>query len=163
MGASLFHSGLLVPSIVTVRFLPAWRSDLDYYQLMRPSSFTRAAFQFQGGFTFFDLHLAGISVYCAPWIRVNVGPSRTFLMCTEPKLPRFRPPCWGGIGLRGVEDLASSAYLAPAYLVMHLVDKLLPPIAMTSFDESLSAALSHWTSLGDVAPPSLALWLMQHA
>jgi len=62
---------------------------------------------------------------------------------------------WGGIGVRGIVDLAQSAFLASNYLVKLLVAKLLTPIAiaMTYFKSTQSIAQTSWSSLGNLTPP----------
>jgi len=73
------------------------------------------------------------------------------------------PVRWGGVGVRSLHDLAPSAFLASAFLTRPLIDSLLQPIALASFEATVSEAITYWTSQCDFASPTGALCTVQRA
>ena len=73
------------------------------------------------------------------------------------------PVRWGGLGVRSIEDLAPSAFLASAHLSRPLVVQLLSPVSLAAFDACMSDAMHQWSSIGEVTPPDLALRTSQKA
>jgi len=61
---------------------------------------------------------------------------------------------WGGVGVRSLDDLAPSAFLASAFLTQPLIESLLQPIALASFEATVSEAVTHWTSQNDFPSPT---------
>jgi len=69
----------------------------------------------------------------------------------------------GGVGVRSVADLAPSASFASSHLVRPLVSLIIQPITLTSFDSSVSKALSYWSSKCSSSPPRESLRSIQRA
>jgi len=102
----------------------------------------------------FNSHLTTIAISLIPETMRHYNAS-----CSQASLPVR----WGGVGVRSVADLAPSAYLASFYLVRPIVTSILQPIALASFDTSLSTALAHWSSKCGLPPPSESLRSIQRA
>ena len=61
---------------------------------------------------------------------------------------------FGGVGVRSVQDLAPSAFLASMHASAAMVQTLLPAWALQAPDPTLDMALSCWTARGGVIAPT---------
>jgi len=70
---------------------------------------------------------------------------------------------WGGVGVRSFLDLAPSAVLASAFLTRPLIELLLPPIALASFEATVSETVTHGKSQSGSPSPTGTLQVIQRA
>jgi len=73
------------------------------------------------------------------------------------------PVRWGGVGVRSLLDLAPSAFLSSAFLTRPFIELLLQPIALASFEATVSEAVTHWDSQSDFPSTTGTLRVVQRA